>query len=262
VAGEARRKKLRELLRRAGVAATAGELSALEAAFVHESAAREGLAERSNERLEFLGDATLGFIVARSLYERYPDADQGELALRKAALVSDAVLAQSAERLNFDGLLVLGAGLAKVPAPRRRSALADAFEAFVAALGSIAGLEAAARFVHRQHVVEHERPGAVLDDPKTILQEWMQKRSGVLPLYVDRSEGPAHERTFFAEVTVDGDLPACGSGPSKKAAERAAATAALERLGQRYGELPSRPLSQAVETAKSLRRAASKERRP
>ncbi len=262
MAGEVRRKKLRELLRRAGLAATPGDLGAFAGAFVHESAAREGLAERSNERLEFLGDATLGFIVARSLYERYPGADQGELALRKAALVSDAALAQSAERLGFEGLLVLGAGLAKLPAPRRRSALADAFEAFVAAVGSHAGIEAAARFVLGQHVAEHERPGAVLDDPKTILQEWMQKRSGALPVYVDRSEGPAHERTFFAEVTVDGDLPACGSGPSKKAAERAAAVVALERLGKRYGELPSRSLSQAVEPAKSLRRRASKERRP
>jgi ribonuclease-3 len=240
----------------------ASELGALEGAFVHESAAREGLAERSNERLEFLGDAALGFVVARYLYERYPDAAQGELALRKAALVSDAALATSAERLGLGELLLLGAGLAKVPPARRRSALADAFEAFVAALASLSGVEVAAQFVLTQHVADMDRPDAVLDDPKTTLQEWTQKRFAMLPRYVDRYEGPAHERTFFAEVTIDGDVQVSGHGPSKKAAERAAATAALERLRQRYGELPPRTLSQPLTTAKSSRRATSKGRRP
>ncbi|MBC5798441.1 MAG: ribonuclease III [Candidatus Eremiobacteraeota bacterium] len=250
------------MLRRARVAATLSELSAFEAAFVHESAAREGLAAGSNERLEFRGDAALGFVVARYLYERYPEAAAGELALRKAALVSDAALATSAQRLGFADLMLLGAGLAKLPPVRRRSALADAFEAFIAALESLAGVEAAARFVLTQHVPHMDRPGTVLDDPKTTLQEWTQKRFAVLPRYVDRYEGPAHERTFFAEVTVDDDISACGSGPSKKAAERAAATAALEGLKQRYGELPPRTLSQPLPAAQSLRRATSKGRRP
>lgn len=269
--GEARRKKLRALLKRTGVAHAAGSLAAFEAAFVHESATQEKLAARSNERLEFLGDAILGFIVARSLFERYPDAPQGELALRKAALVSDASLAASAERLGFDALLVLGSGLAKLPPARHRSALADAFEAFIAALYGKDGIEAAAAFVLGQHVAEHERSGVDPTDPKTVLQEWTQKRFARLPLYVERSEGPGHERIFHVEVTVENELAASGSGPSKKAAQRDAAVHALERLAQRYGELEARPLSRPVApakavargaAAKSFARGASKRKRP
>ncbi|MDQ2858486.1 MAG: ribonuclease III [Candidatus Eremiobacteraeota bacterium] len=270
MAGESRRKKLRALLKNSGVAASGGSLAAFEAAFVHESAAREKLAERSNERLEFLGDAILGFIVARSLCERYPDAAPGELALRKAALVSDASLAASAERLGFDELLVLGAGLAKLPPARRRSALADAFEAFLAGLYGHSGMEPAAAFVLTQHVAEHERSGVDIADPKTVLQEWTQKRFARLPSYVERSEGPAHERTFYAEVTVERELAASGSGPSKKAAERDAAVHALARLVERYGEIATPRLSQAVPVkstgraaaAKSFASRASKRKRP
>src|SRR5271163_55181 len=117
--GEAQRRRLRALLARAGL--PQGDTAAFEAAFVHESAVREKLAERSNERLEFLGDAVLGFLVARLLCERYPGAPEGELALRKSSLVSDVAIAATAERLGFEALLVLGQGLANLPAARRRS---------------------------------------------------------------------------------------------------------------------------------------------
>ncbi len=262
MAGEVRRRKLRALLRLAGVAAREHDVDAFEAAFVHESAVKERRASHSNERLEFLGDALLGFIVSRSLYERYPSADEGELALRKASLVSDAALATTAERLGIEPLLVLGAGLANAPAARRRSALADAFEAFVAALQFQCGIEAAARFVLVHHVAELERTGMALDDPKTVLQEWMQKRFARLPVYDDRCEGPAHERTFHAEVTVDGDLHAAGSGSSKKAAQRQAAAHALERLKERYDDVSARSLSQPVHGAESFGDSMSKRRRP
>src|ERR1700694_2383871 len=119
---------MRALLALAGVADADG--AAFEGAFIHESAVREGRAERSNQRLEFLGDAVLGFSVARWLYERYPGAPEGELALRKSSLVAGAARAATAERLGFETLLVLGQGLANLPSARRRSALADAFEAF------------------------------------------------------------------------------------------------------------------------------------
>jgi len=243
VAGEARRQRLRALLTRA--AAKRVDDAAFEAAFVHESAVREGLAARSNERLEFLGDALLGFVVARSLYERYPDAAEGELAVRKSSLVSDSALAETAERLEFDALLLLGAGLAKLPPARRRSALADAFEAFLAVLHRECGFDAVARFVEREHVAERERLGLELDDPKTILQEWTQRRFAAVPAYSERAEGPAHERTFHADVTVDG-LRAEGSGPSKRAAQRAAAAALLARLAERYDDVRPRAFSRPV----------------
>jgi len=241
LAGESRRKRLRALLALAGVP-KAGLLP-FEAAFVHQSAVKEGLAERSNERLEFLGDAVLGFVVARSLVERYPDADEGELALRKSSLVSDEALAATAERLGFAELVVLGAALAKLPPARRRSALADAFEAFLAVLALECGMEAAAAFVGARHVAEREKLQPAVADPKTVLQEWAHRRSGRGPEYATRHEGPDHERTFFARVSVPGEVDAEGSGSSKKIAERAAAARALEVLGERYDDVTPRPLS-------------------
>jgi len=247
MAGESRRRRLRALLNLAGAAQA--KLAPFEAAFVHESAVREELAARSNERLEFFGDAVLGLVVARSLCERYPDADEGELALRKSALVADSALAATAERLGFDALLVLGAGLAKLPPARRRSALSDAFEAFLAVLFEQCGLAVVAEFVLREHVSEHERQGGGIDDPKTVLQEWTQRRFGSVPQYRERFEGPDHERTFHAEVTVAGDVRAEGSGPSKKIAQRAAAARVLELLGERFDDVAPRPLSAPVGTA-------------
>jgi len=242
VAGEQRRRRLRALLAQAGV--PNANVVPFEAAFVHESAVKERLAERSNERLEFLGDAILGFIVGRSLFERYRDAAEGELALRKNALVADIALAATAERLGFEEIMLLGAGLANSAPERRRSPLGDAFEAFVAVLYREAGDAIAAEFVLREHVLPFEATGVEFEDPKSVLQEWMQRRGEGTPLYRDRFEGPDHERVFFAEVTVDGDLRAEGSGPSKKAAQRAAAAAALILLGERHNDVGPRRLSE------------------
>jgi ribonuclease-3 len=260
VAGEQRRRRLRALLTLAGVAGGDANMTAFDAAFVHESAVRERLAARSNERLEFLGDAILGNVVARSLFERYRDAAEGELALRKAALVSDTALATTAERLGFGELLVLGAGLANSAPARRRSALGDAFEAFLAVLYREAGDAAVVAFVASEHIAPFEALGADLEDPKSVLQEWTQRRGAGVPAYFDRFEGPDHERTFFANVTVDGDLSAEGSGASKKAAQRAAAARALELLAERHGDVRPRPLSEASSVAASTQKRAP--RRP
>jgi ribonuclease-3 len=257
MAGETRRRRLRELLAVAG--AGSASLAAFEAAFVHESAVREHLAPHSNERLEFLGDAVLGFLTARSLFERYPDAREGELALRKSSLVSDRVLAATAERLGFEALLILGAGLANLPPARRRSALSDAFEAFLAVLYLECGTEVAAAFLLREHIAVREASGVALDDPKNVLQEWSQRRFAAVPLYENRYEGPAHERTFYVEVSV-ADVRANGSGPSKREAERAAAAQALARLSERFDDLAPRALTRAkpVAAGKRKRRAAAK----
>ena len=244
MAGEARRQRLRALL--ALARASGVDPAAFDEAFVHGSAVREGLAPQSNERLEFVGDAILGNIVARSLFERYPDASEGELALRKSSLVSDIALADTAERLGFEALLVLGAGYANQASSRRRSALSDAFEAFVAALERACGPGVVAAFVAREHIAQRERRLEPLDDPKTVLQEWMQKHHRSLPAYTERFEGPAHERRFFAEVTGPGGLSAAGSGATKKAAQRDAAAAALAQLAQRHDDVGPRVLSSAA----------------
>ncbi len=251
MAGEARRRRLRALLAQANV--TAFDVKAIEAAFVHESAVREKRGAHSNERLEFLGDAILGFAVARSLFERYPDASEGELALRKSALVSDAALAATAERLDFEPLLVMGKGLANLPRARRRALLSDAFEAFLAALYRASGFDVMAAFVERVHIDEHAKSGASIDDPKTVLQEWSQRHYAAVPVYTERFEGPDHERTFFADVAIAGEVLAAGTGPNKKEAQRAAAALALERLRERHTDLAPRKLSAAKAPKRRVR---------
>ena len=237
MAGEQRRRRLRALLADAGVRGI--DPARLEASFVHESAVRAGTATRSNERLEFLGDAVLGMIVARGLYDRFPDAPEGELTLRKSALVNDAALCATAERLGLEPLLVMDSGLAKAPPARRRSLLADAYEALVASIFVEGGLERAVRFVERSHVREVDMDGPPLDDPKTILQEWAQRRHRELPVYAERADGPAHERTYRSIVSIEGEALGSGTGASKKEAQRAAAAAALEVVRARgAGQAP------------------------
>lgn len=206
-------------------------LAAVDAAFVHESATREG-AGPSNERLEWLGDAVLDFVAARWLFERYPDAREGELYRRHAALVNTDSLARTARRLGFGDLLILGAGEKKSGGHERTSILADAFEAFLAALYRARGLDVAAKFIEREHLEKLERH-AVLIDPKTELQELVQARTGAMPAYDETAEGKPHERIFTSHVKVDGEVVGTGRGPSKKAAQQNAATAALERLRER-----------------------------
>ncbi|HEV3157411.1 MAG TPA: ribonuclease III [Candidatus Baltobacteraceae bacterium] len=234
--GESRRRRLRTLLTKVGV--RDADTDVFETAFVHESAVRERIAEHSNERLEFLGDAILGLIAARWLYQKFPDAPEGELALRKAALVNDAALAATAERLEFDQLLVLGTGLARLPQTRRRSTMGDAFEAFIAMLDRVVGFVAVERFVVKEHIEPLKAAMVNLGDAKSLLQEWTQKHFAALPIYHERAEGPPHDRVYHADAIIDEERIAGGSGPSKKAAHRAAASAALEILRLSYDDVP------------------------
>lgn len=206
-------------------------VKAIEPAFVHESATREG-AGPSNERLEFLGDGILGFAVARWLYERYPDASEGELHRRRAALVNTDALATTARRLHFGDLLVLGAGELKTGGRDRTSILADAFEAFVAALYAARGLDVVAKFLEREHLAQLEQH-VTLVDSKTELQELVQGRSSTMPVYAEVADGKPHERVFTSEVSVNGEVVGIGKGSSKKAAQQNAALQALKKLRAR-----------------------------
>ncbi|HEY8314031.1 MAG TPA: ribonuclease III [Candidatus Baltobacteraceae bacterium] len=230
MAGEARRRRLRALLEIAGVASE--ELEDIDAAFIHESAAREaGLT--SNERLEFLGDAVLGTIVANWLYANYPADREGMLAKRKAALVSDRALAANAKRLGFGELVLVGAGERAHGGTERASTLADVFEAFIAALYRRFGMPAAQSFVEREHIAYVDHARADVADAKTQLQELSQERFACTPLYTEEAEGPAHERVFTATVSVAGERLGTGSGPSKKSAHQNAAAQALQTLQAR-----------------------------
>jgi ribonuclease III len=225
MSGEGYRRRLRALLRLAGVRASA-DLSVFETAFVHQSYAKErgGV---SNERMEFLGDSILGCITADWLFERFADEPEGLLTLRKAAIVNDAQLARTAGRLGFGALMKLGAGMRSAGGGENTSVLADAFEAFVAALYLRGGLEKARRFVITRHVEQLDHSTDALLDAKTRLQHYAQEHLAATPVYRETNRGTPQCPAFRSRVTVNGRLLGRGEGSSKKAAQQAAARSAL-----------------------------------
>ena len=225
MSGEAHRRRLRALLKTLKIGK--GDLAAYDLAFVHQSAAA-GFGGRSNERLEFLGDAILGAVVAEWLFAAYEGESEGELSRRKAALVTDSAIGVSARRLGFGQLVHVGPGLAAAGGADQTSVLAGAFEAFVAALFVHDGMKSARKFVEREHLATMEHAGLELADPKTALQEIAQRLYAAVPVYAEELiEGPPHRRVFTSSVSLAGEVLGRGSGPSKKAAQRDAAAAAL-----------------------------------
>lgn len=185
----------------------------------------------NNERLEYLGDAVLSFVVAELLFEAYPEASEGELSRYRASLVSGDALGAVALELGLGELLRLGEGELKSGGQRRASILADALEALVGAVYLDQGLDAArtvaARLLQRRLA---ELPGASeLKDPKTRLQEWLQGRGLGLPEYkVMEITGEPHEQLFRVRCDV-GELAiaAEAEGSSRRRAEQEAASLVL-----------------------------------
>ncbi len=211
--------------------------------FRDEALPRQALTHRSfsrhnNERLEFLGDAILGFHVARELYQRFPAASEGELSRMRASLVNGEQLAALAEKLELGKWLQLGPGELKSGGRRRTSILADAFEAVIGAIYLDGGIEAACRFIDRQYqdLFAGEGLGVVRKDPKTSLQEYLQSRAMELPEYeVVDIGGKEHDQVFHVRCQVHdkaGAIEAMGEGRSRKKAEQSAASRMLEKLGQ------------------------------
>ncbi|WP_006747884.1 ribonuclease III [Thioalkalivibrio paradoxus] len=203
--------------------------AALEQALTHRSAG-----SRHNERMEFLGDAVLGLVIADALYERLPDAPEGDLTRLRAALVNRTALAELARAAGLEGALTLGQGERKSGGQRRESILADTLEALIGATYHAAGFEAARAFVLRLYAERlSDLPSAEsLKDPKTRLQEWLQGRGEALPEYrVLEISGPDHRRQFVVEVWLPSQgWGQRGAGSGRRRAEQAAAEAALERL--------------------------------
>lgn len=204
-------------------------------ALTHPSAIRRrGISRRGYERLEFLGDRVLGLIIAELLWRRFPDEAEGELTRRHTHLVRREALAEAAQAVGLGKRLIVSKGEDGAGVRDNKSVLADACEAVIAALYLDGGLEAAKRFVERRWEGRLSRLGAPPRDPKTSLQEWVQARGLPLPAYrTIATEGPAHRRRFTVTVKVEGldNATATASGSSKRAAEIAAAAAALSALG-------------------------------
>ena len=228
MSGENYRRRLRALLRLAGVR-RADDLSAFEPAFIHQSHARER-GGASNDRMEFLGDSVLGCITAGWLFERFAEEHEGLLTLRRAAIVNDAQLAETARRLGFGSLTRLGAGMHAAGGADNTSVLAGAFEAFVGALYLRFGLERARRFVLAEHIDRLDHSSDELLDAKTKLQHYAQEHLAATPVYRETNRGTPQRPAFKSRVSVKGKILGRGEGASKKAAQQAAAEAALAAL--------------------------------
>lgn len=207
----------------------------LSEALNHSSYANEhrGQGLESNERLEFLGDSVLGFVTAEFLFLRHPDLPEGDLTRIRAALVCEESLHEVAQGLGLGDHLKLGRGEEAGGGRTRASILADATEAVFAAVYLDGGIEAASALIHRvlldcqrEEVVEEKRK-----DYKTALQELVQRQPDQELVYRMAGEsGPDHNKTFLAEVLLNGAVVGTGEGHSKKEAEQSAARAALEKL--------------------------------
>ncbi len=207
-----------------------GDPALLERALTHASAN----ADRSNERLEFLGDRVLGLVVAEALVERHPFASEGELASRLNRLVRAESCAEAARRIGLDAHLVLAIGERQTGGARKTAILGDACEAVIAALYLDGGFEAARRFVLSAWTPLFEANADAPREPKTTLQEWAQARpehGRALPTYriIERT-GPDHAPRFVVEVEAKGVGTATGQGASRREAEQAAASALLVRI--------------------------------
>jgi ribonuclease-3 len=201
-------------------------------ALVHRSWCAEHAGWRSNERLEFLGDAVLGIVVTDNLFRSYPDLPEGELAKVRASVVSAAALSEVAVELRLGEALLLGKGEDGSGGREKPSILADALEAVLGIVYMTSGPRRAAELIMRLlgERVAQAASGPGGQDYKTRLQELVARRFDGTPRYEVDDDGPDHAKRFFARVRVDGELRGEGQGRSKKQAEQSAARDAWERL--------------------------------
>ena len=211
--------------------------SLLRQALIHTSYLNEnpGIGTGSNERLEFLGDAALGLVVAQQLYTEYPDVDEGKLTELRAHLVRRDTLARAAARFDLGEYLQLGRGEDAAGGRRRPTNLARAYEALVGAIFLDGGLARVRAFVRRslREELAKLRQSGMPHDPKSRLQEVIQSRWQTTPSYkLLRTEGPDHARRFTVQVVVSGKPLGTGEGRSKQMAEKDAAQQALKKIEQ------------------------------
>jgi ribonuclease III len=208
-----------------------GDPSLLEAALTHRSAGGP-----NNERLEFLGDAVLNCVVARLVYKEFPAAPEGELSRFRASLVSGESLAVIAAELGLGDHLKMGSGELKSGGFRRKSILADGFEALLGAIYLDGGFDAVTRVIDAVFGPRLDRlpTAAELKDPKTRLQETLQARGMPLPLYtVESISGEAHNQRFRVSCRAEAlRLQADGEGPSRRSAEQEAAQKVIDQIGE------------------------------
>jgi ribonuclease-3 len=187
-----------------------------------------------NERLEFLGDAVLDFVVGSWLYHHFPEMPEGDLTRMRSALVHTEQLAVFASKIHLGKALRLGRGEAQAGGRSRPALLCDTFEALIGAIYLDGGISAVSEFIEpllieasEDILLNHKN-----EDPKSLFQEWAQSQGYLAPLYITKNSfGPDHSKIFEVEVLLNGEPFGRGEGPSKQAAAKLAAQAALIRLG-------------------------------
>lgn len=205
-------------------------------ALTHSSFANEqhdrAVNAKSNERMEFLGDAVVSIVSAKFLYDKYPDMNEGDLSRLRSSLVCTASLSEFARKIHLGDYLFLGKGEINTGGADRDSTLENAFEALTAAIYLDGGLEAARAFVLGFLAPTVESHHINFKDYKTYLQEVIQENPGENVYYViTGTKGPDHDKSFEAEVRLNHNVIGKGEGKSKKSAEQEAAKEALRLMG-------------------------------
>ena len=208
------------------------EADLLELALTHSSYAYENGKTPNNERLEFLGDSVLGFVVTGHVYLENPDLDEGSLSRLRSATVSAKTLAKAANEIGLGEFVRLGKGEISTGGQTKTNILADTFEAIIGAAYLSGGLEPAKAIIDSLVLPLLSSEDELLEtsEPRTVLSELLKSLGKSDATFDVTHEGPDHDRTFFAEVIVDGSSVASGSGRTRKAAEAQAAIAALKTL--------------------------------
>ena len=217
------------LIQRLGISI---EAELLELALTHSSYAYENGKIPNNERLEFLGDSVLGFVVTGHVYLENPDLDEGSLSRLRSATVSAKTLAKAANQIGLGEFVRLGKGEISTGGQTKTNILADTFEAIIGAAYLSGGLEPAKAIIDSLVLPLLSSEDELLEtsEPRTVLSELLKSLGKSDATFDVTHEGPDHDRTFFAVVIVDGSSVASGSGRTRKAAEAQAAIAALKTL--------------------------------
>ncbi len=214
---------------------TFNDTNLLDEALTHRS-----FANVNNERLEFLGDGILNFVIAHELYKLYPDVQEGDLSRLRANLVNKESLAVIANQLDLGEVIKLGSGELKSGGFRRPSILADAVESILGAVYCDGGFDAARELIVRLYAERLASPTDLqsLKDPKTRLQELLQSRRFELPDYeVTDISGQAHAQKFHVKCTIEKmNIEVNGEGKSRRKAEQVAAEKAITQVDEYYGK--------------------------
>lgn len=214
---------------------TFGDIDLLDLALTHGSYSNENpdLARGDNERLEFLGDAVLQLCISDMLVERFSGYTEGQLSKARAFMVNEQSLAGLARQHRIGEFMRLGRGEEKAEGRNKDSILGDAFESLIGAIYLDGGYEAALDFIRRifRFLVDEWARKPVYRDYKSLIQEICQSRFREIPRYrIIQASGPDHDKTFEAELSIEGTLATRGTGKNKKEAEQDAARKAIEAL--------------------------------